>query len=397
MLSRWHTDQDDIDLIFRFLLHSQIAEDAPSEVITTKGEPVLDFRLNMERHYDEYPRDLETFCNIMLPQSVTAMVWLNLAMFVYSEISRRTLPESERQLLETSLLKPAIRYAIQLLLPETVRGVGISPKGTGQSLVEHIFTQKCKELFPDYSPLLTTRQSINHLNRYKMMLLQSNLTRAEKQGQRAVSWTSEELTRNLGISASQRDAIVSRLKEMGLLEVREVSTKEERRLQKEERRLQVTFTQHPLEQKLWEWVEEFGKKVTVTVGGRKREVKEIAISELRQRARRWGAYDKEIEAALDLVQARGILEQTDDKVRQTVLIEDPGAIRQEAEKLRKLLEPLSPHFREDIRRFEEQLDKIVELTRVDDEGQHEEAHHLLNELRTALREFAIQKSRPTCP
>lgn len=263
--------------------------------------------------------------------------------------------------------------------------MGISPKGTGQALVEHIFAQKCKELFPDYSPLLTTRQSINDLNRCKMMLLQSNLTRAEKQGQRAVSWTSEELTRNLGISASQRDAIVSRLKEMGLSEVREVSTKEGRRLQ-------VTFTQHPLEQKLWEWVEEFGKKVTVTVGGRKREVKEIAISELRRRARRWGAYDKEIEAALDLVQARGILKQTDDKVRQTVLIEDPGATRQEAEKLRKLLEPLSPHFREDIRRFEEQLDKIVELTRLDDEGQHEEAHHLLNELRAALREFAIQKA-----
>lgn len=143
---------------------------------------------------------------------------------------------------------------------------------------------------------------------------------------------------------------------------------------------------------MWEWVEEFGKKVTVTVGGREREVKEIAISELRRRARRWGAYGKEIEAALDLVQARGILEQTDDKVRQTVLIEEPEAIRQEAEKSRKLLEPLSPHFREDIRRFEEQLDKIVELTRADDEEQHEEAHHLLNELRAALREFAIQKA-----
>lgn len=242
VLSRWHTNQDDIDLTFRFLLHSQIAEDAPGEVITTKGEPVLDFWLNMERHYDEYPSDLQIFRDIMLPQSVTAMVLLNLAMFVYSEISSRTLPEIERQSLETNLLKPAIRYAIQLLLPETVRGIGISPKGTGQAFVEHIFAQKCKELFPDYTPLLTTRQSSNDLDRYKMMLLKSNLTRAEKQGQRAVSWTSEELTRNLGISASQRDTIVSRLKEMGLLEVCEVSTKEGRRLQKEEQRLQVTFT-----------------------------------------------------------------------------------------------------------------------------------------------------------
>ncbi|MFN3422167.1 MAG: hypothetical protein ACK40X_10650, partial [Armatimonadota bacterium] len=221
--------------------------------------------------------------------------------------------------------------------------------------------------------------------RYKTMLLQSKLTRAEKQGRRAVSWTHEELTRNLGVSASQRDAIVNRLRGMGLLKVREVSTKEGRKLQ-------VTFTQHPLEQKLREWIEEFGKKVTVTVGESKREVKEIAISELRQRARRWGAYKEEIEAAVDLTQARGILERTNDKVRQTVFIEDPEAIRQEAEKLRESLEPLSPHFREDVRRFEEQLDKIVELTYAGDEGQHEEARHLLGDLYAALKEFALQKA-----
>ncbi|MFN4180044.1 MAG: hypothetical protein ACK4I8_07000, partial [Armatimonadota bacterium] len=384
-LSRWHASDDDIDLTFRFLLRSQIAEDAPSEVITTQGEPVLDFRLNMERHYDDYPSDLQIFRDIMLPQSVTAMVLLNLAMFVYAEMSRRALPESDRQLLETNLLKPAIRHAIQLLFHETMRGVGVSPRGIGQTLVEQIFSQKCKELFPDYSPLLTTRQSINDLNRYKTMLLQSKLTRAEKQGRRAVSWTNEELTRNLGVSASQRDAIVNRLNGMGLLKVREVSMKEGRKLQ-------VTFAQHPLEQKLREWVEEFGKKVTVTVGGRKREVKEIAISELRQRARRWGAYDEEIEVAMDLAQARGILERTNDKVRQTVFIEDPEAIRQDAEKLRESLEPLSPHFREDVRRFGEQLDKIVALTYADDEGQHEEARHSLGDLYASLKEFALQKA-----
>ncbi|MFN3421651.1 MAG: hypothetical protein ACK40X_08010, partial [Armatimonadota bacterium] len=158
-LSRWQSSDDDIDLTFRFLLRSQITEDAPSEVITTQGEPVLDFRLNMERHYDEYPSDLQIFRDIMLPQSVTARVLLNLAMFVYAERSRRALPESDRQLLETNLLKPAIGHAIQLLFHETMRGVGVSPKGVGKALVEHIFAQKCKELFPDYSPLLTTRQS----------------------------------------------------------------------------------------------------------------------------------------------------------------------------------------------------------------------------------------------
>ncbi|MCX7969537.1 MAG: hypothetical protein N3B10_13770 [Armatimonadetes bacterium] len=384
-LTRWRTSESDVDLTFRFLLLSQF-EDIAGEIITVSGDPNLDFRLNMERHYDEYPSDLELFREIMLPQNVTAKVLLNLAMFVFGEMNRRSFTESERGLLETNLLRPAIRHAISLLFPETMKGIGVRPKGVGQTLIEQVFTQKCREIFPDYKPLLTTRQSTNDLQRYKTLLLQSKLTRAEKQGQKAVAWTQEELTKNLGVSASQRDAVVSRLSDLELLKVKDITTREGRRLE-------VGFTLHPLEQKLQEWVEEFGTETTVTFGRRKqRVVKEINYSELYQRARRWGAYKDEIDAALDLAQARGILERVDGKVRQMVAVEDPEFVRQESEKLRKLLEPLSQYFSVDTSRFEKQIDEVVALTYSENDGDHEEARRLLWELHASLKEFAVQKA-----
>ncbi|MCX7643079.1 MAG: hypothetical protein N2116_04655, partial [Armatimonadetes bacterium] len=389
-LSRWRTSESDVDLTFRFFLLSQF-EDVAGEIVTAKGDPNLDFRLNLDRHYDDYPSDLELFRDIMLPQNVTAKVLLNLAMFVLGEMKRHSLTESERSLLETNLLRPAIRHTVSLLFPETMRGIGVHAKGVGQTLVEQVFAQKCAELFPDYKPLLTTRQSANDLQRYKTILLQSKLTRAEKQGRKAILWTQDELTKNLNVSASQRDALVSRLSELELLEVQELRKKGITLKSAEERKFNVVFTLHPLERKLQDWLEEFGNRITLTVGRSKREVKEIAYDELYQRARRWGAHKEEIDTALDLAQVRGILERVDGKVRQIVAVEDPEAIREDAGKLRKLLEPLSSHFPEDVRRFENQLDEIVSYTSSENESDHEEARRSLGELHAALREFTVQK------
>lgn len=384
-LSRWRTSESDIDLTFRLFLLNQ-PEDVAGQVVTTKGEPNLDFRLNMERHYDDYPSDLQIFRDIMLPQSITVKVLLNLAMFVMVETERRSLPESDRQSFETHLLRPAIRHAVQLLFPDKMQGIGVSVQGAGSSLIEHAFRQKCEEIFPDYSPLLTTRQSENDLQRYMKVLLQGKLSRGEKQGRRAVVWTQEELAKNLGVSASQRDAVVNRLKEMGLIKVREISTKEGRKLE-------VTFTEHPLEQKLRDWLQEFGAEVTVTVSGRRKKVKEIAYSDLHQRARRWGAYNDEIKAVLTLTEARGVLERVNGRVRESVFVEDPEAIRKEAEELRSLLDALRPYFRDDVRRFEGQVDEIVSKTYTEDEAQHEEARHALSQLQATLKEFAVQKAK----
>ncbi len=386
-LKRWRPQEDDLDLTIRFFL-LKMPEGAPGEVATTNREPVLDFRLNVERHYDEYPSDLQVFRDIMSPYHCTALVLLNLAMFVHAEMQRPDIPDSDRQALETQLLRPAVRHIVALLLPDQMRCIGVSVgRVVGQALLERAFEEKCAELYPDYKPLLTARQSQNDLQRYKALLTQGGLSLPEKQGRRAFTLAREELARKLGISGtSQLDTVVNRLKEMGLLKTREVTTAEGRKVE-------VTLSEHPLEQKLREWLQQFGKEVTVSKGGRRRTVKKIALDELRTRARRWGAHAEEVEEAIALAELRGTLERVNGEVREAVLSLDPSVTRQGAEAIKGPLGKLQPHFPDDVTRFEEQLDEIIRLTETEDEGVWDTARIHLSGLQGQLGEFVRAKAQ----
>jgi len=383
-LSRWQPRSDDVDLVMRFFLLEQ-PEDIVGEVVTTRGEPIVDFRLNLNRHYDEYPSDLHVFRDIMSPHHCTAMVLLNLTMFIYAEISHRETPDHDKQLLQTNLMRPAIRHILALLLPDKLQGVGITVKGAGETLVENIFAQKCSELYPDYKPLVTGRQSENDLKRYQTVLLKGGLTGSEKQGTRAKIMPREELAKVFDIAASQLDAVVNRLENMELLKVREMRTLEGRRVE-------VTFTEHPLERKMREWVREFGSDTKVRVGGRTKTVKQIGRDELVKLARKWGAHEKEITFALELAKTRGSLDYDETKVREAVAEINPDEIRGEAERIWRLIEPLRVHFPDDVRRHETALNQIVAKTYTEDETQWDEARYELSQTIGTLREFVRQKA-----
>ena len=383
-LLRWRPPYEDIDLTVRFFLLER--EDAwDGEIVTTKGEANLDFRLNLNRHYDDYPSDLQVFRDIMSPHHITVMSLLNLAIFLDAEMGRAEVPESDRLLMETNLLRPAIRHIVALALNEQMTLIGVSAKGVGQSLVEQVFAQKCEELYPDYAPLLTGRQSENDLQRYQRVLLQGGLTRSEKQGLRPKLVSRDELAKLLDIAASQRDALVERFERMKLLQA-----KESRAIKG---LVEVTFTEHPLEREMRKWLKDFGSDVSVKVGGRKKMVKQIDRKEIEKRARNWGAHKDEIESALQLAKLRGTLDYDERKVWEAVAEINPDEIRSDAENLQKLLGPLSNLFAEDVRRYSEQLDKIVAKTLSDDEAQWDEARIELERVRAGLKEFARQAAR----
>jgi hypothetical protein len=85
----------------------------------------------------------------MSPHHITVMLLLNLAIFLEAEMGRTEVSESDRLLMETNLLRPAIRHIVALALNEQINLVGVSAKGVGGSLVEQVFAQKCEELYPD--------------------------------------------------------------------------------------------------------------------------------------------------------------------------------------------------------------------------------------------------------
>jgi hypothetical protein len=383
-LLRWRPSDGDIDLSVRFFLLDR-EDDWAGEIVTTKGEANLDFRLNLNRHYDDYPSDLHVFRDIMSPHHITVMLLLNLAIFLEAEMGRTEVSESDRLLMETNLLRPAIRHIVALALNEQINLVGVSAKGVGGSLVEQVFAQKCEELYPDYLPLLTGRQSENDLKRYQTVLLKGGLPRSEKQGTRPKVMSREELAKCFDVSASQLDALVSRLESMGLLKVKEMR-------ELGERKLEVTFCEHPLERKLREWVRERGSEITMWVSDRSEKVKCLDRGILSTLARRWGAHFEEVNVALELAKVRGSLDYDERRVWEAVAEVNPDEIRSEAESLRKLLEPLRKHFPEDVRHHEKVLDEIIALTYTEDEAQWDEARYKLGQEIAALKEFVRQKS-----
>jgi hypothetical protein len=179
--------------------------------------------------------------------------------------------------METNLLRPAIRHIVALALNEQINLVGVSAKGVGQSLVEQVFAQKCEELYPDYAPLLTGRQSENDIQRYQLTLLQGGLTRSEKQGLRPKLVSRDELAKLFAIGASQRDAFIERLERMKLLQAKESRTMKGL--------IEVTFTEHPLEREMRKWLKDFGSDVIVRVSGIKKTIKQIDRKEIGRRAR----------------------------------------------------------------------------------------------------------------
>jgi hypothetical protein len=383
-LLRWQPTDDDIDLAIRFFL-LQKGEDWAGEVVTTKGETTLDFRLNLDRHYDDYPSDLQVFRDIMSPHHVTAFLLLNLAIFLEAEVKRSEIPEGDRSLIETNLLRPTIRHIIALILSEHLNFVGTNAKGIGQTLVEQVFAQKCEELYPEYVPLVTGRQSENDLQRYQRVLLQGGLTRSEKQGIRPKLMSHEDLAKLFDVAASQRDALIERMKGMRLLQVRDSRTARGQ--------LEVIFTEHPLERKIRDWLKDFGEDVAVKVIGRSKKVKQIDRKELEKRARKWGAHKEEIEEALQLAKVRGTLDFDERKVREAIAGLNPEEIRSEAEHLRRLLEPLDRFFHDAVQRHSGQLDDVIAKTYAEDESQWDEARIEVGQVRAGVKEFAILAAR----
>jgi hypothetical protein len=270
-------------------------------------------------------------------------------------------------------------------LNEQINLVGVSAKGVGGSLVEQVFAQKCEELYPDYLPLLTGRQSENDLKRYQTVLLKGGLLRSEKQGTCPKVMSREELAKCFDVPVTQLDALVNRLTSMGLLKVKEMR-------ELGERKLEVTFCEHPLERKLREWVRERGSEITMRVSDRSEKVKCLDRGILSTLARRWGAHFEEVNAALELAKVRGSLDYDERKVWEAVAEVNPDEIRSEAESLRELLEPLRKHFPEDVRHHEKALDEIIALTYAEDEAQWDEARYKLGQEIAALKEFVRQKS-----
>ncbi len=378
---------EDIDLDFRFFLEFPDNEEEPTRIVSANRDRRVDFHLNLKRTFGrQFPPELAFLRDIMAPERTSAEVLLGLSMRMWGWLEDHPeTSEADKQMIEAKRGE-LHRYALQLLLPDAndptkVEAKGIRVSGAGQRLVESAFEAKCTELYPDYKPLMVTKEWKNYLRRYRDALSKRPL--AERRGRQPFTGSKDDIAGAFGWSHTVFEANSRILQTMGLLEVR---------WGKDAR---VLFQEHPLETLLHETLRRDGRNKTVSVGGRSKRVKCIEVSRLKEVARRQGYLPEEVEEALELLRLRQYAEhQPDGTVQESVGTLDADELSHQARQLEERLNQLAKYFPEELRLHEQLLREAREhLANPEDEIALDTAQRKLHEVQVRVDEFIKNKAR----
>ena len=393
-LTQFQPPDNDIDLDFRFFLKFPEDEGEPTRIITANQDRRVDFYLNLKRTFGrQFPPDLAFLHDIMAPERTSAEVLLGLSMRMWGWLQEHPeTSESDRQMIEANR-RALHRYVLQLLLPDAsdptkVQVQGIKEvSGAEQRLIESVFEAKCTELYPNYKPLMITREWKKYLLHYRNALNKRPL--AERRGRQPFVGTKDEIAGTFGWTHTVFESSSLQLQKMGLLEV------DWGKGRGAESEAWVLFKEHPLEDLLRTTLQGEGQSKTVLVGGQSKRVKTIELSRLRALARRQGYLPDEVDQAIELLILRQyITRQPDGTVQEFAGTLDAQELSCQAQQLKEQLEQLAPHFGDELRTHSNLLREAQDdLTNPEDEVALDSAQRKLQELRARLDEFIRSKGR----
>jgi len=353
----------------------------------------VDFYLNLKRTFGrQFPPDLAFLHDIMAPERTSAEVLLGLSMRMWGWLKEHPeTSESDRQMIEANR-RALHRYVLQLLLPDAsdptkVQVQGIKVSGAEQRLIESVFEAKCTELYPNYKPLMITREWKKYLLHYRNALNKRPL--AERRGRQPFVGTKDEIAVAFGWTHTVFESNSHTLQRMGLLEV------DWGKGRGAESEAWVLFKEHPLEDLLRTTLQREGESKTVLVGGQSKRVKTIELSRLRALARRQGYLPDEVDQAIELLILRQyITRQPDGTVQEFAGTLDAQELSCQAQQLKEQLEQLAPQFGDELRMHNNLLREAQDdLTNPEDEVALDSAQRKLQELRARLDEFIRNKGR----
>jgi hypothetical protein len=252
---------EDIDLDFRFFLEFPDNEEEPTRIISANQDRRVDFHMNLKRIFGrQFPSDLAFLHDIMAPERTSAQVLLGLSMRMWGWLQEHAeTSEADRQMIEAQ--RGALhRYALQLLLPDAndatkVQAQGIKVSGAEQRLIESAFEAKCAELYPNYKPLMVTKEWKNQLRRYRETLSKRPLS--ERRGRQPFAGTKDDIAKAFGWTHTVFESQSRNLQTMGVLEVHWGKGRGE------QSDAHVLFKEHPLETLLLETLQREGQTKTV--------------------------------------------------------------------------------------------------------------------------------------
>lgn len=248
----------------------------------------------LSRSEDVSPQLEQTIGSIISPYKRTPLLLLNLYQVIDDQLD--SIPKAD---------KDKIQYMFQPdLLDNTFRElfnniVGSPVQAAQERIVELALHTLLEAIYPTYSPLLVVGGWSSSLKKYRNALGHLETTH-ERQGQIVVEGTKKEIADLFVLSNTGLDSFARNFPHL-IEGVNKLHNKEKR---------PVRFTLHPLEKAIMQWLRESDKTEKAhSTGGKSQEIHRLPSYEVYERTLALGYLEKELDAILELMEKRGLVDQ----------------------------------------------------------------------------------------
>ncbi len=297
------------EVVIQFRLQRYL--DQPEEKRRHRAEPIqinyegrrVEMTLNlMHREEGAISPQLERIIGpIVSPFKLTPLLLLTLYQIIEEKRERNLIPKTDDQQFIQFGFQPDLQDNVFRALFNAAVG---APLGAAEErIVEIALLQLLEAMYPDYDTLIRVSNWASSLQKYTNALKHLE-TAHERQGQIIYEGTKEDVAGLFTLSNTGLDTFISNFS--SLMEVtRSFPT---RREAEQGIKGAVRFKQHVLEQRVKVWLQEALDTERVKVAGRTYEIHRILSNEVYRRAAEQGYREKEVDAILDLMEERGLVE-----------------------------------------------------------------------------------------
>lgn len=333
-------------LDWRFYLRYNRKETTAQQVLTAiAGTGQVDFHLQLGRSFErEYPTAFGLLRKVMAPEQCSACTLLNLSDYIrdwlskHPEVSKADLARLEQH------RKECHQYVLQLLFPvirpenwviEGLEGV----TGAESKLIESVFYQKCKDIFPRYEAFYNSIRPT--LQKYRLAL--SKVPLAVRRGRQLHQAPKEEFEKLFETGGSSLPSFLSTLKQYSLISEEKIASR------KEDKSL-VKFNEHLLESIIQEKLQSRGRLQTVDTGRGRQDVKALDYPDLWEEVEKLGYLREEFEEAIEWLQLRRHVEWERQRgiVREAVAELEPDDLNGQLTEVRNKIYKLIQAFDEPV-------------------------------------------------
>ncbi|MGB3188122.1 MAG: hypothetical protein WBB43_01680 [Limnoraphis sp.] len=265
------------------------------------GTGQVDFYLHLNRSFDNnYPTSFGLLNKVIPPNRCSACTLLNLSSYILDWLNTHSdVSKADQERLQFHR-RECHQYAIKLLFPESQSWsmVGLeNVEGSEIKLLESVFYQKCRDLFPEYNSFYNNLSLTR--SKYKPALEQ--VSPAIRRGHQLYQVLKPELEKLFSIAGSGLPSLLGTLRKCNLIDEYNIAGKKEEYSQ-------VKFTQHPLELFILNRLKTGGKEEVIQTLRGQESVQVLDYSEILDIVKRLGYLAEELEEAIEWLQLRRYVE-----------------------------------------------------------------------------------------